>query len=132
MFYLGCWDHLGRISILLLKYNSFHVYIYICLFVFRRKPLDEPHDACRVHGSLTLNKVSGNFHIAAGKSVPLMRGHAHLTTLFDDNEANFSHRIDRFSFGDPHGSIIQPLEGDEKVTDNGNSNNKSRVIPRLT
>ena len=134
MFYLGCWDHLGRISILLLKYNSFHVYIYIyiCLFFFRRKPLDEPHDACRVHGSLTLNKVSGNFHIAAGKSVPLMRGHAHLTTLFDDNEANFSHRIDRFSFGDPHGSIIQPLEGDEKVTDNGNSNNKSRVIPRLT
>ena len=86
--------------------------------------------------------MSGNFHIAAGKSVPLMRGHAHLTTLFDDNEANFSHRIghyshfiqlvlstsiqwpifqipDRFSFGDPHGSIIQPLEGDEKITDNG-------------
>ena len=51
-----------------------------------------------------------------------MRGHAHLTTLFDDNEANFSHRIDRFSFGDPHGSIIQPLEGDEKVTDNGKVN----------
>ena len=43
-----------------------------------------------------------------------MRGHAHLATLFDDNEANFTHRIDKFSFGDPHGSIIQPLEGDEK------------------
>jgi len=41
----------------------------------RRHLPDEPHDACRVHGSLTLNKVSGNFHIAAGKSVPLMRGH---------------------------------------------------------
>ena len=27
--------------------------------------------------------------------------------------------LDRFSFGDPHGSIIQPLEGDEKITDNG-------------
>ena len=67
------------------------------LLHFRRKPLDEPHDACRVHGSLTLNKVSGNFHIAAGKSVPLMRGHAHLTTLFDDNEANFSHRIGHYS-----------------------------------
>ena len=97
--------------------NTFHILFYFS----RRKPQDEPHDACQVHGSLTLNKVSGNFHIAAGKSVPLMRGHAHLTTLFDDNEANFSHRIDRFSFGDPHGSIIQPLEGDEKVTDNGNN-----------
>ena len=84
----------------------------------RRHRPDEPFDACRVHGSLTLNKVAGNFHIAAGKSVPLMRGHAHLTTMFDDNEANFSHRIDRFSFGDPHGSIIQPLEGDEKVSEN--------------
>ena len=30
--------------------------------------------------------MAGNFHIAAGKSVPLMRGHAHLTTLFDDNQ----------------------------------------------
>eukprot|EP00093_Oithona_nana_P009997 09997.XXX_278508_277250_1 [CDS] Oithona nana genome sequencing. len=84
----------------------------------RRQKPDEPFDACRVHGSLTLNKVSGNFHIAAGKSVPLMRGHAHLTTLFDDQDANFTHRIDRFSFGDPHGSIIQPLEGDEKITEN--------------
>jgi len=87
----------------------------------RRHRPDEPHDACRVHGSLTLNKVSGNFHIAAGKSVPLMRGHAHLTTLFDDNRANFSHRIDKFSFGELHGSIIQPLEGDEKIDFNANN-----------
>jgi hypothetical protein len=86
----------------------------------RRTFPDELKDACRVHGSMTLNKVAGNFHIAAGKSVPLMRGHAHLTTLFDDNESNFTHRIDKFSFGDPHGSIIQPLEGDEQITDNGN------------
>jgi len=87
----------------------------------RRHLPDEPHDACRVHGSLTLNKVSGNFHIAAGKSVPLMRGHAHLTTLFDDAQANFSHRIDKFSFGEQHGSIIQPLEGDEKIDFNANN-----------
>ena len=65
--------------------------------------------------------MSGNFHIAAGKSVPLMRGHAHLTTLFDDAQANFSHRIDKFSFGEQHGSIIQPLEGDEKIDFNANN-----------
>lgn len=92
--------------------------------ISRRKNPDEPHDACRVHGSLTLNKVSGNFHIAAGKSVPLMRGHAHLTTLFDDIEANFSHRIDRFSFGESHGSIIQPLEGDENIAQSSNAHSK--------
>ena len=36
-------------------------------FMFRRSTPEEPHDACRVHGSLTLNKVAGNFHITAGK-----------------------------------------------------------------
>jgi hypothetical protein len=29
------------------------------------KPV-KPYDSCRVHGSLTLNKVAGNFHITAG------------------------------------------------------------------
>ena len=67
--------------------NTFRNFTTFNLFllIFRRHKPNEPFDACRVHGSLTLNKVAGNFHIAAGKSVPLMRGHAHLTTLFDDN-----------------------------------------------
>ena len=26
-----------------------------------------------------------------------------------------SHRIDKFSFGNPQGGIVQPLEGDEKI-----------------
>lgn len=88
----------------------------------RRTTPNEPHDACRIHGSLTLNKVSGNFHVAAGKTVPLMRGHAHLTGFFDEKDYNFTHRIDRFSFGEPHGGIIQPLEGDEKIAKNNMMN----------
>ena len=52
-------------------------------FFLRRIIPNEPHDACRVYGSLTLNKVAGNFHITAGKSVPLLRGHAHLTAFMD-------------------------------------------------
>ncbi|TRY72158.1 hypothetical protein TCAL_00252 [Tigriopus californicus] len=83
----------------------------------RRSTPEEPHDACRVHGSLSLNKVAGNFHITAGKSVPLMGGHAHLTAFMGPQDYNFSHRIDKFSFGSPHGGVIQPLEGDEKIAD---------------
>lgn len=83
----------------------------------RRVQPDDPHDACRIHGSLSLNKVSGNFHVTAGKSVPLMRGHAHLTAFMGPQDYNFSHRVDRFSFGDAHGSIIQPLEGEEKISE---------------
>lgn len=80
-----------------------------------------PHDACRIHGSLTLNKVSGNFHITAGRSLHLPRGHIHLSVFMSDNDYNFSHRINRFSFGDPSPGIIHPLEGDEMISNNGKS-----------
>lgn len=74
-----------------------------------------PYDACRVHGSLTLNKVAGNFHITAGKSIQFASGHIHISNLFDDAPMNFSHRINRFSFGDANSGIVHPLEGDEKI-----------------
>ncbi|CAH0719296.1 unnamed protein product, partial [Brenthis ino] len=81
----------------------------------KTKPNHKP-DACRLHGVLTLNKVAGNFHIIAGKSLHLPRGHIHLNMLFDDTPQNFSHRIHRLSFGSPANGIIYPLEGDEKIT----------------
>ena len=38
------------------------------VFISRDGPNpDYPPDACRVHGSVELNKVAGNFHIIAGK-----------------------------------------------------------------
>jgi len=76
-----------------------------------------PPDACRVHGSLTLNKVAGNFHITAGKVLPIMGAHAHMTGFMEKRDYNFTHRIEKFSFGDSHAGVIQPLEGDEKLSD---------------
>lgn len=76
-----------------------------------------PPDACRVFGSLVLNKVAGNFHITAGRSLSLPRGHVHISAFVSDAAYNFSHRINRFSFGDPSPGIVHPLEGDEKITD---------------
>ena len=64
---------------------------------------------------MSLNKVEGNFHITAGKSVPLLRGHAHLSGFMDEKEYNFTHRIDQFGFGKPHAGIVHPLAGDEKI-----------------
>ena len=75
------------------------------------------HDACRVHGALTLNKVAGNFHVTAGKVLPIMGAHAHMTGFMEKTDYNFTHRIEKLSFGDKHAGIIQPLEGDEKITD---------------
>ena len=74
-------------------------------------------DACRIYGNVEVNKVAGNFHITAGKSVPHPRGHAHLSALVSELNYNFSHRIDLLSFGEPHPGIINPLDGDLMITD---------------
>ncbi|RZC35060.1 COPIIcoated ERV and/or ERGIC N domain containing protein [Asbolus verrucosus] len=80
---------------------------------------DRPYDACRIYGSLILNKVSGNFHITAGKSLNLPRGHIHISTFMSERDYNFTHRINKFSFGDLSPGIVHPLEGDELITNNG-------------
>ncbi len=49
--------------------------------------------------------------------MPLLSGHAHLTAFMDKRDYNFSHRIDKFSFGTQYGAIVQPLEGDEKIAE---------------
>ncbi|CAL1267184.1 unnamed protein product [Larinioides sclopetarius] len=77
-------------------------------------PVGKP-DACRLRGSLVVNKVSGNFHITAGKHIPHPAGHAHISAFLKDSDYNFSHRIERFSFGEPTAGVFDPLEGDEKV-----------------
>ena len=38
---------------------------------------NHPMDACRVYGTLELNKVMGLFHILAGKPVNIMGQHGH-------------------------------------------------------
>lgn len=77
-----------------------------------------PPNACRIHGSLIVNKVAGNFHITAGKSLSFPMGHIHILTFMTDKDYNFTHRINKFSFGGPSPGIIHPLEGDEKIADN--------------
>lgn len=74
------------------------------------------NDACRLYGTLTTNKVAGNFHVTIGKSIPHPRGHAHLALMIDSATYNFSHRIDHFSFGTPVPGIVNPLDGDLKIT----------------
>lgn len=86
---------------------------------------NKPFDACRVHGSLTLNKVAGNFHITGGKSIHFASGHIHISNLFDEVPLNFSHRINRFSFGDATAVFVHPLEGDEKIIEESKFREKS-------
>ncbi|MPC18344.1 Endoplasmic reticulum-Golgi intermediate compartment protein 2 [Portunus trituberculatus] len=86
-------------------------------FPKRRVMPNKEKDACQVMGTLEINKVAGNFHITAGKTIPLPRGHAHLAVFMDDKDYNFTHRINKLSFGDPAPGIVHPLEGDEELTE---------------
>lgn len=59
--------------------------------------------------------MSGNFHITGGKSIHFGRGHIHISPMFAEVALNFTHRINRLSFGDHTSGIVHPLEGDEKI-----------------
>lgn len=89
---------------------------------------NRPYDACRIYGSLILNKVAGNFHITAGKSLSLPRGHIHISAFMTEQDYNFTHRINRLNFGEPSPGIIHPLEGDEKMTDNSELKTKNKSL----
>jgi len=87
--------------------------------VDKKEFADKDHDSCRIYGNVEVNKVAGNFHITAGKSIPHPRGHAHLSSMVSELNYNFSHRIDLLSFGDPHPGLINPMDGDLQITDQG-------------
>lgn len=74
-------------------------------------------DACRIYGSLVLNKVAGNLHVTIGKSIALpFNGHVHFSGLIPTSQYNFSHRIHHLSFGDTLVGIINPLDSEEKIS----------------
>lgn len=75
---------------------------------------DVPKDACRLYGSIPVNKVKGNFHILSGRSVNIAgMGHAHLQ--FGEVSKNFSHRIDSLTFGDRVHGMMYALDGEYKI-----------------
>lgn len=60
-------------------------------------------DACRILGSFKVQKVAGNFHITA-------QGHGHGGTHTPHDAFNFTHRIDKFSFGLHYPKLVNPLD----------------------
>ncbi|EFA04394.1 endoplasmic reticulum-Golgi intermediate compartment protein 3 [Tribolium castaneum] len=54
---------------------------------------------CQIYGSLTVNRVSGSFHIAPGKSFSINHVHVHDVQPFSSTEFNTTHKIRHLSFG---------------------------------
>lgn len=77
-----------------------------------------PKDACHIQGNLDLNKVLGLFHIITGKPMNIMGQHGHALKMFQNGAANFSHRINDFSFGDNTHLVHNALNYELKVDRN--------------
>lgn len=121
---VSIWRHAFKVLKIILDqlFLSYHYLSYATSFIhcFRENVPDSRPDACRIHGQLTLTKVAGNFHVTAGKVLPLpMRAHAHISPMIDDDRFNYSHRIQQFSFGPRLRGLVQPLEGDENIANQG-------------
>lgn len=76
-------------------------------------------EACRIHGYLQVNKVSGNFHIAPGQSFEQHHVHVHSLRNLRVATLNTTHRIEHLSFGDQFPQQINPLSGTEEISRDG-------------
>lgn len=76
---------------------------------------EDQYDACRLHGTLGINKVAGVLHMVGGAQPVVDLFGDHLMIGFRRVPANFTHRINRLSFGQYAKRIIQPLECDETL-----------------
>lgn len=75
-------------------------------------------EGCRITGSMKVNKVAGNFHIAHGESIVSDGRHIHQFIPAEAPHFNASHTIHMVSFGDPYPSMPpNPLDGIERIVD---------------
>uniref|UniRef100_A0A8C4QPD8 Endoplasmic reticulum-Golgi intermediate compartment protein n=1 Tax=Eptatretus burgeri TaxID=7764 RepID=A0A8C4QPD8_EPTBU len=72
---------------------------------------------CRITGHLLVNKVSGNFHFAPGKSHDRSHIHVHDVNTFGITKFNTSHRIYHLSFGSSFPGAVFPLDNTTTVAE---------------
>jgi len=76
-------------------------------------PLAGRRIGCTIHGTLLVNKVAGEFHIAFGRKAVMMQrfgDHLHEFTLAELQTFNPSHIINHLSFGEDFPGVHQPLD----------------------
>jgi len=75
---------------------------------------------CRVHGKVVVNKVSGNVHVALGRSTIRDGKHVHEFNMHDVSDGfNTSHEITSITFGDYVPGVWSPLDGTTKIVRHG-------------
>ncbi|CAG8601157.1 3304_t:CDS:2 [Diversispora eburnea] len=80
---------------------------------WKEKVEKQSKEGCNVAGSVRVNKVAGNFHLAPGKSFQQNHVHVHdlQPFLHDKVQHDFSHEIHHLSFGPKVDGVVNPLDG---------------------
>ncbi|KAG6406784.1 hypothetical protein SASPL_134395 [Salvia splendens] len=94
---------------------------------------EEEGEGCNIHGSLVVNRVAGNFHFGAGKSIR----HSTINLLdlitVQTESYNISHKINKLSFGDAIPGVVNPLDGVQwkQTSPNGVYQYYIKVVPTI-
>mmetsp|Transcript_40623 Transcript_40623/g.90320 ORF Transcript_40623/g.90320 Transcript_40623/m.90320 type:complete len:388 (-) Transcript_40623:87-1250(-) len=92
---LGTVDHIEQC-----KHDSYLVAIH-----------EQKGEGCKMWGKIEVNKVAGNFHFAPGRSYQQGSMHVHDIAPFGDTPMDFSHTINRLTFGKAYPGMKNPLDG---------------------
>jgi len=75
---------------------------------------------CLVAGQVTVNKVSGNVHVALGRSTVREGKHVHEFNMQDVSDGfNTSHSVSWITFGEQVPGVLSPLDGTTKIVKHG-------------
>jgi len=75
---------------------------------------------CQVFGNVIVNKVSGNVHVALGRSTVRDGKHVHEFNMHDVSGGfNTSHHVHSITFGAHVPGVVSPLDGTTKIVRHG-------------
>jgi endoplasmic reticulum-Golgi intermediate compartment protein 3 len=73
----------------------------------------EAKEGCDVYGSLTVDKIPGNLHLAPGHAVQHAAAHVSDVVAFTVSTFNVSHTVKKLVFGEPYPVSVWVVGGGE-------------------
>lgn len=69
------------------------------------------NEGCQIYGYMEVNRVSGSFHVAPGKSFTLNHVHVHDVQPYSSSQFNMTHKINSLTFGENIPGKTNPIDG---------------------
>ncbi|KAH9098036.1 hypothetical protein LEN26_016775 [Aphanomyces euteiches] len=79
----------------------------------------QPGEGCRLHGTMFVNRVAGNFHVGLGRTFHRQGRLVHQFLPGQQFSYNSSHIIHELYFGESYPGMARPLDNTAKTADRG-------------